>query len=68
MAFELFKLKKTHRGRHGILTGIEVGEVRLCDGKTRIQVWQMIRNRTKKTNETYSWDKNAKPIAVRRDS
>lgn len=67
-AFERFIPKTTHRGKHGILRDIEVGEIRLCHGKTRTQVWQMIRNRQKKYGETFSWDQSARPIAVRRDT
>jgi hypothetical protein len=68
MAFEQFISTPVPKGRTGLLTGMRVGEIRACLGKTRQQVAKAMKHRIKKYKESFSWDVKATPIQVRRDS
>ena len=68
LRLERFTQPGLGRGFTGPLTGIQVGEIRRLPGKTRKQAEKSIMSRIYRYRETFSWDPNANPIAVRRDA
>lgn len=61
--------KFTHARRRGILRGIRPGEVRVFAYGAISAVTQAIKNRMNNhPGETYSWARDGREVAVRRDT